>query len=137
MNRLVSRLFRALLALSAAVVVAANPSFATPTAPGLGPTTRILAIGSMTPKFTPAARQAYFQEEVRDTIGLYLQGKIADWYSRNDKLGVVFVLNTSDPKEAHDLLDHLPFGREGLMEFELIPVGPLQPLGLMLGQAKQ
>jgi hypothetical protein len=96
------------------------------------PTTRILAIGNVTPKFTPAALRTVLPEEVRDTVKLYLQGKIGDWYARKDRPGVVFILNVSDPKEAHDLLEALPFGREGLMTFDLVPMGPLAPLGLLL-----
>jgi hypothetical protein len=32
-------------------------------------------------------------------------------------------LNVTDPKEAGELLEKLPLGRAGLMEFQLIPLG--------------
>jgi hypothetical protein len=38
----------------------------------------------------------------------------------------------TDPAEAKALLEQLPLGRAGMMTFQLVPVGPLWPLGLML-----
>jgi hypothetical protein len=69
--------------------------------------------------------------EVRDTLQLYLAGKIADWYVRKDVSGVVFVLDVRSTAEAQALLDALPLGTAGLMAFDLIPLGPLAPLGLL------
>jgi hypothetical protein len=131
-SRLAPRLPRAALAIAAVLAAAAGPALAQPPGMPAVPTTRILAIGNVTPKFTPAALRTVLPEEVRDTVKLYLQGKIGDWYARKDRPGVVFILNVSDPKEAHDLLEALPFGREGLMTFDLVPMGPLAPLGLLL-----
>lgn len=124
---------RAGYALCAALVLGAAPALAQAVVPPAVPTTRVLAIGRVTPKFTPEALRAVLPEEVRQTVQLYLRGKISDWYARNDRVGVVFVLNTSDPKEAQQLLGALPFGRQGLMDFDLIPVGPLAPLGVLVG----
>lgn len=41
-------------------------------------------------------------------------------------------MNVTDPAEAHKLLEELPLGQADMMTFELIPVGPLWPLGLLL-----
>jgi hypothetical protein len=129
----VLKVFLGGLALGAAL--AAGPALAQPAGgpPPQAPTTRILAIGHVTPKFSLPALRATLPAEVRETAKLYLQGKIADWYSRNDKPGVVFILNTSDPKAAQEMLATLPFDQQGLMEFDLIPIGPLAPLGVLLG----
>jgi hypothetical protein len=121
---------------AAGLALGAGPAMAQPVSMPPVPTTRILAVGHMTPKFTPQALQSVLVEEVRDTVKLYLQGQIADWYQRKDKPGVVFVLNMSDPKQAHEVLEALPFGRDGLMDFDLIPLGPLGPLGVLMGGAK-
>ncbi len=72
--------------------------------------------------------------EVRETVQLYLAGKIDQWYSRKDQNGVVFILNVNSVEEAHKLLEALPLGKAKLMEFELIPVGPLNPLRGLLAQ---
>ncbi len=72
------------------------------------------------------------QREVRDTVRLYLSGKLDQWFVRRDQNGVVFLLNVATVAEAKALLDKLPLGEEKMMEFDLIPLGPLTPLGLLL-----
>jgi hypothetical protein len=100
-------------------------------------TTKVLAIGSWTAKATPESRPAVMPFEARDTLRLQLAGKIDQWFAKTDGSGAVFLMNVSDPAEAHKLLEELPLGRAGMMTFELIPVGPLWPLGLLLsGPAK-
>jgi hypothetical protein len=44
-------------------------------------------------------------------------------------------MNVTDPAEAHKLLEALPLGQADMMTSELIPVGPLWPLGLMLAES--
>jgi hypothetical protein len=69
--------------------------------------------------------------EARDTLRLQLAGKIDQWFAKSDGSGAVFLMNVTDPAEAHKLLEDLPLGRAGMMTFELIPMGPLWPLGLL------
>ena len=97
-------------------------------------TTKVLAIGSWTPKATPETRPAIMPFEARDTLRLELAGKIDQWFAKSDGSGAVFLMNVTDPAEAHRLLEALPLGRAQMMTFELIPVGPLWPLGLMLAE---
>ena len=96
------------------------------------PTTKLLAIGRWTAKGTPNARRPILSNEMRQTARLYLAGKIDQWYFKTDESGVVLILNLVDPNEAHQLLEQLPLGRAGMMEFELIPLGPLKALGFLL-----
>ena len=70
--------------------------------------------------------------EVRETVKLYLAGKIDQWYVRQDGAGVVFLLNTDSVTEAKAELEALPLGQAKMMSFELIPLGPLNPLRLLL-----
>ena len=95
-------------------------------------TTKVLAIGTWTAKAPPAARPAIMPFEARDTLRLELLGKIDQWFAKSDGSGAVFLMNVNDPAEAHALLEDLPLGRADMMTFELIPVGPLWPLGLLL-----
>ena len=97
------------------------------------PTTRILAIGTLNPGVDPAAARAMLPTEVRETVKLYLDGKIDQWYSLQGRNGVVFILNVTDPVAAHEMLEKLPLGQAHLMSFELIPLGPLNPLRQLLG----
>jgi hypothetical protein len=97
------------------------------------PTTKLLAIGSFTAKATPKLWAPILPSEMRETARLYLAGKIDQWYVKPDQTGVVFIMNVTDPKEAHELLDKLPLGQAGLMEFQVIALGPLSPLRTLLG----
>ncbi|EJN34330.1 hypothetical protein [Pseudomonas sp. GM80] len=111
----------------------ANAAFAAQQLPKV-PTTKIIAIGSLTPTATPDAVSAVLPEEVRETVKLSLAGKIEQWNVRTDKSGVVFVLNVTDVSEARDMFAKMPLDKAGLMTFEFIPVGPLSPLALLLDQ---
>jgi hypothetical protein len=97
------------------------------------PTTKILAIGTINPGVDPAKVFAILPNEVRDTVDLYLNGKIDQWYSQQDRRCVVFILNVTDPAAARDLLEKLPLGQAHLMSFELIPIGPLNQLRQLQG----
>jgi len=92
------------------------------------PTTRILAIGTINPGVDPAAVRSILPNEVRETVKLYLDGKIDQWFSLQDRNGVAFILNVTDPAAARDMLEKLPLGQAHLMSFELTPLGPLDPL---------
>lgn len=96
------------------------------------PTTRILAIGHMAEGTTREKIMPLMQKEVRDTVRLYLSGKLDQWYVRKDQNGVVFILNVGTVDEARTLLEKLPLGQAKLLQFDLIPLGPLSPLGLLL-----
>lgn len=98
------------------------------------PTTKILAIGSFTEKATMPLRMKILPSEVRETVRLYLDGKIDQWFVKQDLNGVVFLMNVTDVQEAHALLEKLPFGQAGAMEFQLIPLGPISPLRLLLAE---
>jgi len=96
--------------------------------------TKVLAIGRLvTLPMTEAARKV-LPEEVRDTVQLYLQGKIDQWYMQEDQSGVVFIINTSKVEDARRILDTLPLSQEHLMTFQLIGLGPSSPLGALIKQ---
>ncbi len=99
------------------------------------PTTKILAIGQLSAPMTPEQRRTIMPKEVPDTVRLYLAGKIDQWYIRQDGKGVVFLLNCSSVEEAHTLLERLPLGKAGLMTFDLVALGPLNPLRMLLNEA--
>jgi hypothetical protein len=107
---------------------------ATPALTPTVPVIKVLAIGRLvTLPMTEAARKV-LPEEVRDTVQLYLQGKIDQWYVQEDQSGVVFMINTSKVEDARRILDTLPLSQENLMTFQLIGLGPLSPLGALIKQ---
>ncbi len=118
------------LLLSASIAIRAQTPLPAPLSQG--PTTRILAIGHITAGATRDKIMPVMQQEVRDTVRLYLAGKLDQWFVRRDQNGVVFLLNVGTVTEAKELLEKLPLGQAKLMEFDLIPLGPLTPLGLLL-----
>ena len=101
------------------------------------PTTKILAIGTVNPGFEQSQVRAVLPEEVRETVDLYLEGEIEQWYSLQGKPGVVFILNVTDPAVAHEMLEKLPLGKAHMMSFELIPIGPLNPLRFLQGMQQK
>jgi hypothetical protein len=100
-------------------------------------TTKVLAIGSWTAKATPELRKPVMPSEANDTMRLMLAGKIDQWFAKSDGSGAVFLLNVTDVAEAHRLLEALPLGQAQMMSFQLIPVGPLWPLGLLLNESNK
>jgi hypothetical protein len=96
------------------------------------PTTHILAIGHFTRPLTPQEMNSILPHEVPDTLRLILDGKIDQAWVRQDHNGVIFLMNVTTVQEAHAILERLPLGQAKLMEFDLMPVGPLGPLRILL-----
>src|SRR6266699_2337777 len=98
------------------------------------PTTQVLA--TLTVKADAARPQlmTVMPAEVRDTVKLYLDGKIQQWYSKSDGRGVVFVLNCTSVAEAKALNDQLPLVKGGFATFEFTALAPLSPLRMLLAE---
>jgi hypothetical protein len=75
---------------------------------------------------------AVMPAEIQATVQLYIDGKIREWYSREDGTGGVFLLNTLDVAEAKSIMESLPLAKENMLDHEYIPVGPLMPLRLLM-----
>jgi hypothetical protein len=93
---------------------------------------KVLAVASIVKPVTPEQRQEIMPKEVPDTLKLYLDGKIEQFWARTDKPGVVFLLNAESVEQAKATLDALPLVTGGFAQYEFIPVGPLSPLGLLI-----
>jgi len=102
------------------------------------PTTKILAIGRLTAKGSvPSDLLPVMGKEVPATVRLYLAGKIEQWWAKPDLSGVVFILNLTNAEEAHQLLEKLPLGVAGMMEFDFVPLAPLLPLNFLLHDSEE
>ena len=127
----------ALLAFVGATPVVAETSASNQVTVNIGaavPTTKILAIGRFTSAATEAKIRPIMHGEVNATLRLYLDGVIDEWFVQQDHSGVVFLLNATDTDKARQLLEQLPLGQAALMKFELVPLGPIAPLGVLLQQ---
>src|SRR5881227_4501802 len=105
----------------------AHPSVAQAQAPS-PTTTGVMVILTVKAGVTREQVMAVMPAEIRQTVQLYLNGKIREWYSRGDGRGAVFLLDTKDVAEAHAIMDGLPLAKENLLDHEYIAVGPLFPL---------
>jgi len=72
---------------------------------------KVFAIASAKSTLTPDKLQQHMPNEVPATLKLYLEGKV---------------------EQAKATLDALPLVADDLMTYELMPVGPLAPLGLLI-----
>ena len=95
-------------------------------------TTGVFALLKAKPGVTRDRVMAIMPAEIRATVQLYLDGKIREWYAREDGKGGVFLLNARDVAEAQSIMESLPLAKENMLDHEYIPVGPLMPLRLLL-----
>lgn len=94
--------------------------------------TAVMVILTVKPGVAREQIMAVMPTEVRQTVQLYLNGKIRAWYSRADGRGAIFLLDTRDVAEAHAIMEALPLAEQKLMDHDYIPVGPLFPLRLLM-----
>jgi hypothetical protein len=115
-----------------AVLVGTTAALRAQQPPAPGPTTQVLATLTVNAGVDRAAIMKVMPDEVRDTVKLYLDGKIQQWYSRSDGRGVVFILNATSNADAKALMDTLPLAKANLVTFDYMPLAPLGPLRMLL-----
>jgi len=109
----------------------AHPSVAQ--AQAVSPTTTgVIVILTVKAGVTREQVMAVMPDEIRQTVQLYLNGKVREWFSRADGRGAVFLLDARDVAEAHAIMEGLPLAKQNLMDHEYIAVGPLMPLRLLM-----
>jgi hypothetical protein len=81
---------------------------------------------------TTEQRAQVFPHEVPHTLQMYLQGTIELFWARQDTPGVAFILNVDSLEKARAALETMPLVAGGYVKYELWPVGPLAPLGMLL-----
>jgi muconolactone delta-isomerase len=92
---------------------------------------KVMAIGTLA-AMTPEQQQSFMPKEVPATLQLYLDGKMEQFWLREGSVGVIFMMNVETVAEADALLKGLPLGAANLLTFDLLPIGPLAPLGLLI-----
>jgi muconolactone delta-isomerase len=92
---------------------------------------KVMAVGTLKP-LSQEQRQQYLPKEVPATLQLYLDGKIEQFWLREKEVGVIFLMSVDSIDEADKLLKSLPLGQANLLTFELMPIGPLLPLGMLM-----
>ncbi len=92
---------------------------------------KVMAIGTLARGAREKA-EPLMDREVPQTLQLYLDGKMEQFWIREDNEGVIFLMSVESVEEADKLLTSLPLGRAGLLKFDLMPIGPLRPLARLL-----
>ncbi|WP_246797737.1 hypothetical protein [Burkholderia perseverans] len=93
---------------------------------------KVLAIGNIVKPVTQEQRSTIMPQEVPATLKLYLDGSIEQFWYRQDKPGVVFLMNVDSLDAARAATGSLPLVAEGIAEYEFMPLGPLAPLGMLI-----
>jgi hypothetical protein len=70
-------------------------------------------------------------KEVTATLKHYLEGKVEQFWFR-EKAGPIFLMDVESVEQAKAELATLPLVAAKLMTYELMPVTPLKPLGLLI-----
>ncbi len=96
---------------------------------------KVMAIGTLKP-LSQEQRQRYLPKEVPATLKLYLDGKMEQFWLRDKEAGVIFLMTVDSIEEADKLLKGLPLGQANLLTFDLMPIGPLLPLGMLMKPVK-
>ncbi len=98
--------------------------------------TKYLAVGNFPGgPLTPEQSQMFVPKQAPALLRLYLDGKMDQFWLRQDHLSVVLVMTTATADEAAALLQATPLCQANLLEFDLIPIGPLSPLGILIEDA--
>jgi hypothetical protein len=93
---------------------------------------KVIAFGNIVKPVTPEQRAEIMPKEVPATLKLYLDGKIEQFFYRQDKPGVIFLMNVDSVEQGKATVETLPLVKEGYAQYDVIPVGPLAPLGLLI-----
>lgn len=94
---------------------------------------KVMAVGTVAP-MTPEQMAQYMPAEVPATLQLYLDGKMEQFWLRENAVGVIFLMSVDSVEEADRLLKALPLGVANILTFDLYPIGPLAPLGMLLNK---
>jgi hypothetical protein len=83
---------------------------------------KILALEHELPGATSEMFQRFAEEEARKAWDLHQTGVIRELDFRADESSAVLVLECESVEDASKVISELPFVREGLISFELIPL---------------
>jgi len=97
-----------------------------------GACTNVLVQLTVKSAIDPQRVMPHMPAEIRDTVLLYLEGHISQWWSLCDRPGVVFLFNATGVEEVQRLMATLPLVHEDLVDLAFTRLGPLTPLRILL-----
>ena len=93
---------------------------------------KILAIDKIQPGVNPETDiYPHLKEEAARAWELYNSGVFRELYFKADHGGAVLMLECENVDEARQVLNTLPLVKAGLVDFDIIPLGPFLPFGAL------
>ena len=92
---------------------------------------KILAIDKILPEATEEKIKVHLKEEALKAWELYNSGVFREMYFRTDRGGAVIIMECEDLEAAKKVVSNLPIVKAGLVDFDLIPLGPFLPLATL------
>jgi muconolactone delta-isomerase len=96
---------------------------------------KLLALDHLLPSATEEKIYPHIKEEAAKAWELHKAGVFREMYFRTDRGGAVLILECTDVAEARKVLDTLPLVKAGLVDFDIIPLGPFMPLSTLFAKA--
>ena len=93
---------------------------------------QILAVSRMKEGAERSKMGPHFSSEVKHTLEAYLDGHILNFWFRAEGTGIVLLLESTDKEAAQRILGEMPLAAAGFIEFDVIPLQPLMPLGMLI-----
>ena len=84
---------------------------------------KILAIEKEAPGLTAGDFKPHLKAEAAKVWELYQAGVFRELYFRQDRPEAVLILECADVEDAKQVLNTLPLVKEGLIIFDIIPLG--------------
>jgi len=85
---------------------------------------KIIVVAHRNDAHPPEDFAPHLQAEVKKALSLLAEDFIREIYSRADGKGAVLVVEATNGDEARQRLDELPLAQNGLLTFDIYPVGP-------------
>jgi muconolactone delta-isomerase len=95
---------------------------------------KILAVETEAPGIGEDRFDPFLKAEAARVWELYQSGVIREMYFDKDKHGAVLMLECADAGEAKKVLETLPLMKEGLIDFDVIPLAPYPGFGRLFGE---
>lgn len=85
---------------------------------------KLLCLDIPMPGVTPEKYQPHLLDETRHGWQLYKSGIVRDIYFRQDRPGVAILAECDSVEAARQYLSEFPLAKAGLIDWEIIPLGP-------------
>lgn len=85
---------------------------------------KLLCLDIPQPGATLEKYQPHLLDEVRHGWQLYKNGIVRDIYFRQDRLGVAIIAECDSVEDARQALQEFPLAKVGLIDWDIIPLGP-------------